>query len=190
MIKADGLDSLDPALQRKLAELQEEGFEIWRRFDIEARSKEWHPFVPVDYDKALQTLLRVRGPNLRFLEWGSATGVIAIMADLLGFEAYGIEIDGSLVATARWLADKYGSKARFAEGSFLPTGYEWRAPDGDTRLGTVGSGRSGYLELKIPLDEFDIVYGYPWDGEAEIMRDVMKRYGRPDAIFLLEGHTS
>jgi hypothetical protein len=185
---ADAKDGLDPELRRKLTELQDEGFEIWRRFDIEVRQKEWHPFVPVEYEKVLQKLLDLRGPNLKFLEWGSATGVITIMADLLGFEAYGIELDAGLVATARKLAAKYGSGARFAEGSFLPTGYEWRTRDGDTRLGTVGYGRSGYLELKLPLDEFDIVYGYPWDGEADMMRDIMKRYGRADAIFLLQGH--
>jgi hypothetical protein len=186
-IRLDAHQGLDPELRRKLAELQDEGFEIWQRFDIEVRQNEWHPFVPVEYEKVLHELLELRGPNRKFLEWGSATGVIAIMADLLGFEAYGIEIDADLVAIARQLAVKYGSGARFVAGSFLPTGYRWRGRDGDKRLGTVGEGRSGYLELKLPLDEFDIVYGYPWDGEADMMRDLMKRYGRPDAILLLQG---
>jgi hypothetical protein len=183
-MKAEADHSLDPELRRKLTELEDEGFELWRRFDIEVRQNEWHPFVPVEYEKVLKVLLELRGPNRKFLEWGSANGVITIMADLLGFEAYGIELDGDLVASARKLAAKYGSNARFAEGSFLPAGYRWRAHDGDTRLGTVGDGRSGYLELKMPLDEFDIVYGYPWDGEAEIMRDIFKRHGRADAIFV------
>lgn len=187
MIKANQ-QSLDPALRRKITELEDEGFEIWRRFDIEVRQQSWHPFVPVEYEEALQMLLELRGPDLKFLEWGSATGVITIMADLLGFEAYGIELDPQLIAVARQLAEKYGSQARFAEGSFLPEGYVWQAADGDERLGTIGHGPSGYLELKMPLEEFDIVYGYPWDGEAEIMRDVMRRYGRPDARLLLYGH--
>jgi hypothetical protein len=182
-----GPGALDPELRRKLSELQEEGFDIWQRFDIEVRQKDWHPFVPVDYEVILQKLLPLRGDNLKFLEWGSATGVIAIMADLIGFEAYGIELDGKLVETARELAAKYGSRATFVEGTFLPTGYEYRSPDGDKRLGTLGGGESGYLALKMPLEEFDIVYGYPWDGEAVVMRDVMKRYGRADAIFLLQG---
>jgi hypothetical protein len=178
---------LDPELRRKLSELQHEGMEIWQRFDIERRQNEFHPFVPGEYEKALNVLLPLRGSDIRFLEWGSATGVITIMADLLGFEAYGIELDGGLVETARMLAAKYGSNARFAEGSFLPAGYQWRARDGDSRLGTIGDGRSGYLELGMPLDTFDIVYGYPWDGEADIMRDVFRKYGRSDARLILCG---
>jgi hypothetical protein len=78
-----------------------------------------------------------------------------------------------------------GSGARFAAGSLMPTGYRWRAPDGDGRTGTIGSGVSGYLALGKPLEEFDLVFGYPWDGEAPMMLDLMRRYGSPDARFLL-----
>ena len=184
-MQAEGRNGLDAAVLRKLSELQDEGFELYRRFDTEVRQKNFHPFIPVEYDKVLQLLLELRGPNLKFLEWGSANGVITIMADMLGFEAYGIELDGSLVASARELASKYGSRATFVEGRFLPEGYQWRAHDGDTRLGTVGRGPSGYLALNMPLDQFDIVYGYPWDGERRIMHDVFRRYARPDAILLM-----
>ena len=184
-MQAEGRDALDAVVQRELSELQDEGFELYRRFDTEVRQKNFHPFVPVEYDKVLQLLLDLRGPNRKFLEWGSANGVITIMADKLGFEAYGIELDGNLVASARELARKYGSRAIFVEGSFLPQGYQWRAHDGDTRLGTVGRGQSGYLALNMPLDQFDIVYGYPWDGEREIMHDIFRRYARPDAILLM-----
>jgi hypothetical protein len=176
---------LDLQLAQKLTALQDEGFEIWRRFDVEVRQQEWHPFVPVEYEDVLQKLIELRRPGLKFLEWGSATGVITIMADLLGYDAAGIELDASLVAIARGLATKYDSRARFAAGSFLPTGYQWRTPDGDTRLGTIGNGPSGYLELGQPLEEFDIVYAYPWDGEEAMFRDVMRRYGRADATLLM-----
>lgn len=176
---------LDFALAEKLTALQDEGFEIWRRFDVEVRQHQWHPFVPVEYDDVLQRLLELRAPGRKFLEWGSATGVITIMADLLGFDAVGIELDADLVAIARELAARYDSNAQFAVGSFLPTGYEWKASDGDNRLGTIGHGPSGYLALGRPLDDFDIVYAYPWDGEEAIFRDVMKRYARPDAVLLM-----
>ncbi|HET9984216.1 MAG TPA: hypothetical protein VFQ38_11535 [Longimicrobiales bacterium] len=165
----------------------DEGREIWERFDREVRQHEFHPFVAADYDQALGTLLSLRRPGLRFLEWGSASGVITIMADMLGFEAYGIELDAGLVEIARELAARHGSGARFAVGSFLPTGYEWRSPTRDARLGTIGRGPSGYLELKHPLDDFDVVFAYPWDGEAPIMRDVMRRYGAPGARLILHG---
>jgi hypothetical protein len=50
-------------------------------------------------------------------------GIITVMADLLGYEAYGIEIAGRLVQSAREITVRYGSSARFAAGSFLPQGW-------------------------------------------------------------------
>ncbi len=181
----DGLHEADEALRRRLAPLCAEGWALWDRFDEEVREHRFHPFVAADYDVAVNALMKHRGPGLRFLEWGAATGVITIIADLLGFDAYGIELEPDLVATARELARKYDSRAQFVVGSFLPTGFEWRPSDGDGRTGTLGTGVSGYRELGLALDDFDVVYGYPWDGERELMLDLMKRYGRSDALLLL-----
>ena len=178
---------LEPELRARLGAVMEEGREFWGDFDRQVRRHEFHPFVPANYDRVLRTLLRVRAPGQRFLEWGSATGVITIMADLLGFEAYGIEIDAALVDFARDLARRHGSAARFAVGSFLPTGYRWRDPDNDGRLGTLATGDSGYLQLGHPLEDFDVVFGYPWSGEEPIMRDLMARYGRRGAQLIIHG---
>ena len=176
---------LDPALHATLAELAERGWEIWADFDREVRQRSWHPFVPADYERVLDALVALRAPGLRFLEWGSATGVITIMADLLGYEAYGIELDEGLVAISREMAERYGSNARFAAGSFLPAGYRWTPKDGDGRTGTVGEGVSGYLQLGHPLDDFDLVYAFPWGGEEAMMHDLMSRYGGPQGGLLL-----
>jgi SAM-dependent methyltransferase len=178
---------LEPALRARISALSEEGWEIWRRFDEEVRQENWHPFVPADYDHVLQTLLRLRAPGLRFLELGSATGVITIMADMLGYEAYGIELDGKLVDVARELAARFDSGARFAAGSFLPAGYRYRSRTGDDRIGTIGHGASAYPELRHPLEDFDLVYGYPWHGEEPMMLDLMRAYGGRGARLLMHG---
>jgi hypothetical protein len=175
----------DGDLHARLDALCADGWEIWERFDRTVRERGFHPFVAADYEVVRAALLSLRAPGRRFLEWGSASGVITIMADLMGFEAFGIELDASLVETARLLASRHGSGARFAAGSILPDGYQWRSRDGDSRTGTIGEGRSGYLQLGRALDEFDVVFGYPWGGEAPVMQDVMQRYGRPDALLLL-----
>ena len=177
--------ALDPDLRRRLELLGEEGWEIWARFDREVREHRWHSFVPAEYGRVLDALVPFRAPGRRFLELGSATGVITIMADLLGFDACGIELDPSLVRMAEELALRHGSQARFAAGSFLPAGYAYHSKDGDGRLGTVGVGESGYLKLGRPLEDFEVVYGYPWTGEESLMHDLMRRYGSPDAILLL-----
>ena len=151
------------------------------------RSKRFHPFVPGDYGRVLEKLLALRAPGLRFLEWGSGAGVIAIMADLLGYEAYGIELDAALVDTSRALAAKYDSGATFVASSFIPAGYRWKGIDSDTRRGTIGDGTSGYPQLGHPLEDFDVVYAYPWTGEEPMMQDLMRCYGRKGARLLLHG---
>ncbi|MHB0950047.1 MAG: class I SAM-dependent methyltransferase [Gemmatimonadaceae bacterium] len=175
----------EAALDARLDQLCAEGWEIWERFDNTVRERGFHPFVAADYDVVRAALRPLRGPGRRFLEWGSASGIITVMADMMGFDACGIEVDGALVETARAIAARHGSGARFVRGSFLPTGYEWQSGDGDSRTGTIAWGPSGYLELGRALDEFDVVFGYPWAGEAPLMRDLMQRYGRRDALLLI-----
>jgi hypothetical protein len=181
--------ALDPALRERLDAVMEAGFELFDRFDRTVRQRDFHAFVAADYPRVLEALVPLRGDGLRFLEWGSATGVITILADQLGFDACGIELDESLVEVARELAGRFGSGARFAAGSFLPTGYVWRTAGGDARMGTIGTGASGYLALGVPLDEFDVVYGYPWAGEEPMMHDLMRSYGARGARLVLAGGT-
>ena len=104
--------SPDPELLIRLKELCHEGWEIWNQFDAQVRSESFHPFIAAEYELVLDALIPLREPGRRFLEWGSATGVITIMADLLGFEAYGIELDSALVEEARGLAAAWDSGAR------------------------------------------------------------------------------
>ena len=181
------LPKLDAALRARLDALCAEGWTIFEQFDAEVRDRRFHPFVAADYDAVLTALTAQRGAGLRFLEWGSASGVITIMADLLGYDACGIELDESLVQTARDLATRFHSGARFVAGSFLPTGYEFNQGDSDSRAGWVGSGPSGYLQLGRALDDFDVVFGYPWGGGEPMMFDLMRCYGRADALLLLYG---
>jgi hypothetical protein len=176
---------MDETLTLRMKALCEEGWQVWDRFALEVRQHEFHPFVAADYEAVLQALLPHRGPGRKFLEWGSATGIITIMADFLGFEAFGIELDDALVTTSRRLATQFHSGARFVSGSFLPAGYQFRPSNGDGRIGTIGDGASGYLQLGHPLDDFDVVFTYPWGGEEAMMLDVMRCYGRPDTILLM-----
>lgn len=181
---------MDPVLRARLTSLADEGWETWTRFDEEVRSHDFHPFVAADYESVLRALVALRAPGRRFLEWGSAAGTITVMADLLGFEAYGIELDPDLVESARALAGRFRSRARFAAGSFLPAGYRWRPRTGDGRTGTIGDGASAYPELGHPLEDFDVVYGYPWPGEEAMMLDLMRAHGAPGALLLLNGDSA
>lgn len=188
MITSSESPALDHDLSARIDALCEEGRAYWHRFDHEVRQDQWHPFVAADYDAVRSALLSLRKPGRRFLEWGSAIGVITIMADLLGFESYGIELDPSLVEVSRELAARWESKARFAAGSFVPMGWEWRSSGGVGRHGTIGQGPSGYLALGRALEDFDVVYAFPWMGEEPMMIDLMRSHGGADAHLLL--HTA
>lgn len=177
----------DPVLREKLDALIRDGEAIWHRFDRDVRRERWHPFVAADYRRVRQGLRALPAPGLRFLEWGSASGIITIMADLLGFEAYGIELDPELVDVARELAGRYDSQARFAAGSFFPAGYVWQPESGDARPGTLGHGEPAYARLGRSLADFDVVFAYPWTGEEPLLQDVMRRHGHPAARLLLYG---
>ena len=179
------LPPVDAALVARLDALCDAGWELFERFELEVRDKRFHPFVAADYALVRSALTAHRAPGLRFLEWGSASGVITIMADLLGYEAYGIELDGSLVATARALAARFDSKASFVEGSFLPTGFAFTPRDREPWTSTTGSGESGYLRLGRSLEDFDVVFGYPWGGEQQMMRDLMRQYGNRKGLLML-----
>ena len=181
------LPAVDDALRARLSDLCTEGWAFFERFDREVREREFHSFIASEYEVVLEALMAHRAPGLTFLELGSASGVITIMADLLGYDASGIEIDTSLVGTARALAARFGSNARFVAGSFFPAGHSFRTKEGDGRTGTMGAGISAYLELGKALDDFDVVFGYPWGGEEPVMFDLMKRYGNPDGLLLLHG---
>lgn len=185
MITADGVPALDAELGVRIEALCEEGRDFWHRFDAEVRQDEFHPFVAADYAPVLAALVSLRKPGRTFLEWGSATGVITIMADLLGFDACGIELDSALVDEGRKVASRWGSNARFAAGSFVPMGWEWKRPGGNGRHGTIGEGRSGYLELGRALDDFEVVYAFPWMGEEPMLLDLMRSRGGRDAYFVL-----
>jgi hypothetical protein len=179
----------DTVLRQRLAALSAEGWARWEAFAARETERPFHPFVAADYEVVSQALWPYRRSGLRFLEWGSATGVITVMADLLGMEACGIELDSRLTETARTLGAQFSSAARFVTASFLPAGYRWQPADGDGRPGTLGTGPSGYLALGHALDDFDLVFGYPWDGEEPMMLDLMVQYGRADAVLLLHSAT-
>ena len=52
-------------------------------------------------------------------------------------------------------------------------------------MATIGEGKSGYREIGRALDDFEIVFGYPWGGEEPMMLDLIQRYGGADALLLL-----
>ena len=168
-------------MQTRLDALWKEAGGLW---DLHFQQPAYSGFVAADYALVFQALRRLQGRAASFLEWGSGTGVATIMASMLGFEAYGIEIEPRLVETSQRLARKYDTRAHFVEGTFIPDDYDWNTEHGDENFRSRLDGRFGYVEMDMELRDFDIVYAYPWPDEEPLLQDIVRQCGAKHALFL------
>lgn len=166
-----------------LARLLRAGSDAWQELQRRTGPRH-HLFVPCDHRDAYEALRRLRSRTATFLELGSATGVVTILADLLGYESYGIEIDPWLVQRAVQLAAEFGSDATFAEGTFVPAEYQDDVEHLDGSRITVTGGADAYAELGLELTDFDLVFAYPWPGEEDWLHTLAQRHARPGAVLL------
>jgi len=173
-----------PLSKDLLEDLGRAGDEVWKRHR-DRRGGAFHGFVPADHQGAHEALVALRERADNFVELGAGAGVITIVADLLGFDAYGIEIEPWLVEAATDLAERFGSSATFVEGSFFPRGFDavGLQADADFHV-TYDAAPSAWDELGLELDDFDLVYAYPWPGEEPLFERLLRAAGRRGATFL------
>lgn len=141
-------------------------------------------YASADYVEVFHALVKLQGKAVTFLEFGSGLGVATIMASRLGFEAYGIEAKEELVEYAREFADQFAPDAEFATGSFMPDEFEWDPAAGDESVRTFIDEPGGYGELGLDLEDFDLIYAYPWPTEHPLYNNVLRQFARPGAIYL------
>jgi len=181
--KIDALIERGPnaPLPSGMQSLFDEAKKIW---DDNENDFHFRDFVAADYHRCFQALALLRDQCETFLEFGSGLGVITSSAGLLGYEAYGIEIDPKLVRRSQELAEKYETGAEFSYGSFIPNGYEWTAEFEDDFFKTILDEQDAYEDIDMELRDFDLVYGFPWPGERLFFLDVMQKFGRTGSLFM------
>lgn len=141
------------------------------------------PCEPLPVFAALAAL-RAQDPGARtLLEWGSGFGVVTGLAATLGFTAHGIEIAADLVTEAERLLADHRLRATFAVGSFVPDDYDAER-DSDFETRTVLGQPAAYDELGRDLDDFDVVFAYPWPTEEELYCDLFRRRANPGAVLV------
>src|SRR5215831_2935711 len=99
----------------------------WERFfaDHDDQAPRFVPSVPERVWAVLaEVTTRQLPPTRLFCEWGSGFGTVTCLAALLGYEAYGLEIDAELVRLSRAIARRLGIPVTLLCTSLFPEGYE------------------------------------------------------------------
>ncbi|MFO0902959.1 MAG: hypothetical protein U0939_08175 [Pirellulales bacterium] len=147
-----------------------------------------HGFVPSDFrmvDACLNWIVkRQLASGHAFCEWGSGFGVITLLAALHDFDACGIEVEELLVEQARQLADDFEISAQFGHGSAIPPGksrlekylVEQSLVDTDSP--------DAYDEIGLEIDDFDIVFVFPWPGEEGFWERLFHQCASDGALLL------
>ncbi|MHC5011601.1 MAG: methyltransferase domain-containing protein [Planctomycetota bacterium] len=159
-----------------------------KRF-VEARWKDpIAGFVPSAYDlvyRTLRTIVRRHlAPGRSFCEWGSGFGVVAALASMLDFDACGIEIEEVLVREARSLSRDFDLPVEFACGSFVPTGGEALTDVFEDFVFLLPGGHSGYEDLGLDPEDFDVIFAYPWPGDTDTVALLFEHYAATGAILV------
>ncbi len=160
---------------------------------IEAFQDRWdrpqiEQFVAADYELVYQTLvwtLRAQ-PMLgrRFLEWGCGFAVVSALAASLELDAIGIEAETDLLDQGRKTVQAWDVEVELVHGDFLPAGSQRLAHDAN--LPSLGHRvECAYPKLGLDLDDFAIVYAYPWPGEDDFHEHVFDVYGQVGALMML-----
>jgi hypothetical protein len=162
--------------------------EAERRIERFQRHSRCPAFVPSDYPRVYAALHLIEETGLAagqsFCEWGSGFGVVAGLASLLGFDACGIEAEGELVTRARLLARDFDLPVTFAHGSFLPAAAARYGKPGEDHAWLETDMPSGYPELGLDADDFDLIFAYPWPDEEGLTARLFESHGRAGALLV------
>lgn len=155
--------------------------DCWDRPQIEQ-------FVAADYVlvyQALEWTLQTQ-PLLgrRFLEWGCGFAVVSALAASLRLDAIGIEAEMDLLRQGQRTIQACGVEVELVHGNFLPPSAERFADD--PTLPSIGHDvASAYPALELELDDFALVYAYPWPGEDDFHELVFDHYAAEGALLML-----
>jgi hypothetical protein len=162
--------------------------QLWRQADdlweVEQDRGPFHSYASANYELVFDSLTQLLGQAATFLEWGSGLGMVSIMASQLGFEAYGIEAEIKLVEHAQGFAEQVAANTQFAIGSFIPDEFEWDPSAGDESIRTSIDAPDAYDQFDLNLQDFDLIYAYPWPTEHKLYHNILKQFARPGAFFL------
>jgi hypothetical protein len=171
----------------------------WERFfaDHDDQAPRFVPSVPERVYAVLEEVTtRKLPPTQVFCEWGSGFGTATCLAALLGYEAYGLEIDAELVRLSRAIARRLGIPVTMLCTSFLPAGYAASAGGDGATLVTPEATRAHhdtaeargplrYDGMAIAIADIGLFFAYPWPEEREIVWHLFEAVARAGALLVV-----
>jgi hypothetical protein len=149
-------------------------------------------FVPSDYVFVYHALRAIAEANVvcgnSFCEWGSGLGVVASLAALIGFDAYGIEIDRDLFNASLELAEEFDIPVELINGSFIPQGaddlVDRAFAECDGGLALEPHADQTYDELGLEVRDFALIFAFPWPNDEELTAELFERFAARGALLL------
>ena len=191
----------EASVSNKVAQLIDACSRGWERFFADNDDHQAPRFVPSVPERVFAALEEVTNrnlpPNRVFCEWGSGFGTATCMASLLGYEAYGIEIEEELVRLSRAMARRLRIPVEFICTSMFPEGYDSYLGVGGAELVRPEScsdhddePRSPlrYNGMDIDVAEIGLFFAYPWPEERELIQELFDAVAAEGAI-LVAYHT-
>ncbi len=145
-------------------------------------------FVPCNFRGAYRILqhlaAQAESAGTLFCEWGSGFGVVACLAALLEFDAYGIEVDSTLVRASRRLAADFDLPVEFVQGSFIPAGDRLLLQAASSFAWLTTTAAPAHEELGLATEDFGIIFAYPWPDEERALGQLFERHAGAGALLV------
>jgi hypothetical protein len=158
-----------------------------RRIELFQRDRLVPAFVPSDFARAYAVLRAMAAGNVTagnlFCEWGSGFGVVACLAAMLDFDAWGIEIEPELVDAARELAADFDLPVEFTCGSFIPPGGAERL-SANHEFAWLTTDAASQEEPELEPSDFDVIFAYPWPDEEAVVETLFVRHAQTGAVLV------
>ena len=192
------MDVLEAKVSDEVARLIDTCSRGWERFFSDHDDHQAPRFVPSVPERVFSALEEVTNrnlpPNRVFCEWGSGFGTVTCMASLLGYEAYGLEIEEELVRLSRAIARRLKIQVEFICTSMFPEGYDAYLGVGEAELvrpescGDHDESPLRYNGMDINVAEIGLFFAYPWPEERELIQELFDAVAAEGAI-LVAYHT-